>query len=321
MKPKTKRRTKPPVLSIVIPLYNEEDNIHVLLGAIREAVAKIKVTYELILVDDGSYDRTWDLIREASSEDPRIKGVLLSRNFGHQNAIFTGLHYASGHAIVTMDGDLQHPPDVIPELFSAWRKGFRVVETSRIESEDASLFKKLTSRVFYKVFSALSGLPMSKGSSDFRLLDERVAHVMKEMKDSDLFLRGISQWVGFPRTTIPYKAAVRFAGKTKFSLMKMIRFAVASLFSFSIIPLRFGIWLGLITSGLAFAELVYILIRYIQGESVPGWASTLTVISFMFGILFVLVGIIGAYMGSIFETVKNRPRFLVNETSGFRGDV
>ncbi len=310
----------PPQLSIVVPVFDEEGNIQPLLEAIRKTLAALGITYEVILVDDGSGDGTWALIKQESSRDDTIKGVSLSRNFGQQNAIFTGLHYCSGGAIITMDGDLQHPPETIPELFEAWRQGFKVVETSRIQSEDVSFFKRHTSRAFYRVFSLLSGMPLSKGSSDFRLIDAKVAEAIIEMRDTDLFLRGISHWVGFPRKTISYKASIRHTGKTKFGTLKMIRFAVSSLFSFSTIPLRMGIWLGLFTSVLAFAELLYIFIRYLQGASVPGWASTLTVISFMFGVLFIMVGILGAYLGSIFETVKRRPRFLVNETSGLLRD-
>ena len=309
-----------PRLSIVVPLFEEEENVRPLLESLRGALAKLHILYEVVLVDDGSKDGTWGLIRHESSHDRRIKGISLSRNFGHQNAIFTGLHYCSGRAIITMDGDLQHPPETIPQMFDAWLRGYKVVETSRTESEDSPILKRLTSRAFYRMFSLLSGMPLDKGSSDFRLIDKKVAEAIIAMRDTDLFLRGISHWVGFPRVTIPYKAAVRHAGKTKFGPLKMLHFAVSSLFSFSTIPLRLGIWLGLMTSILAFCELVYIFIRYLQGASVPGWASTLTVVSFMFGVLFIMVGILGAYLGSIFDTVKKRPRFLVNETAGFSND-
>jgi dolichol-phosphate mannosyltransferase len=217
-----------------------------------------------------------------------------------------------------MDGDLQHPPATIGQMIQSWREGNKIVETRRIDSGDTSFFKRLTSSWFYGFFSLLSGLPIAKGTSDFRLLDRQVVETMKKMKDSDLFLRGLSHWVGYEKTTIPYQAVPRHAGRTKYSLFKMIRFATSSMLSFSVVPLRLGIWLGLFTSMLAFAELVYILVHYLQGNAVPGWASILTVISFMFGILFILIGILGAYLGSIFETLKNRPRFLVNETSGFR---
>ena len=307
-------------VSVVVPLYNEEGNVAVFVDALTRCLKELEARYEVILVDDGSQDQTWSYVRVAGLKDSRIKGVSLSRNFGHQNAIFTGLHYASGNPIITMDGDMQHPPETIADLYEAWRSGYKVVETMRIESKDSSVFKRYTSRWFYKIFSALSGLPMTKGTSDFRLIDRQVAEAMKEMRDADLFLRGIAKWVGFPRTTIEYQAADRYSGRTKFSLFKMIRFSIASLLSFSLVPLRLGMWLGVITSFLAFLELAYILVRYFQGGAVSGWASIMTVISFMFGILFILVGLLGTYLGSIFETVKNRPRFLVNETSGFSNE-
>jgi dolichol-phosphate mannosyltransferase len=305
-----------PTLSIVVPLCNEEGNVELLIRELREVMRSIAVPYEVILVDDGSRDRTWSLVREATERDEHVKGVSLSRNFGHQNAIFAGLYFASGDAVVTMDGDLQHPPSLLPELFKEWKNGNQVVETRRIESEDVSLFKKTTSRWFYRIFSFLSGLPMTEGTSDFRLMDRQVVDAVLQMQDAALFLRGIAYWVGFQRTTIPYQAQPRHAGRTKYGLLRMVRFATASMLSFSIVPLRLGIWLGVVTSGLAFIELIYILVSYLRGNVVPGWTSTLVVISFMFGILFILVGIIGAYIGNVLETVKNRPRFIVKERSG-----
>lgn len=307
-----------PTLSIVVPLCNEEGNVAVLLDRLREAVHPLSVAYEVILVDDGSRDATWDLVREAASRDSRVRGISLSRNFGHQNAIFAGLFHASGEAVITMDGDLQHPPALVPLLLEAWRQGSKIVETRRIESGDVSLFKHTTSRWFYRAFSFLSGLPMEEGTSDFRLMDREVVGAILQMRDAELFLRGIAYWVGFRRTTIPYQAECRYAGVTKYSLRRMLRFAVSALFSFSIVPLRLGIWLGVATSALAFGELIYIVLMYLRGNVVPGWASTLTIMSFMFGIMFILIGIIGAYVGSVLETLKNRPRFIVQDRLGFR---
>ncbi len=309
--------TSKPTLSIVIPLCDEEGNVALLIEKLRDVLQTLEISYEVILVDDGSRDGTWSLISEAAAMNDRLKGLSLSRNFGHQNALFAGLYHSSGEAVITMDGDLQHPPALVPELFDAWREGYRVVETRRIESEDASFLKRMTSRWFYRIFSFLSGLPLAEGTSDFRLVDRQIVDTILQMRDADLFLRGITHWVGFQKTTIAYNVERRHAGETKYSLRKMIRFAMSSLFSFSMIPLRLGIWLGLITSALAFLELIYILVNYFRGNAITGWASTLTVISFMFGILFILVGIIGAYVGNLLETVKNRPRFIVQDRSGF----
>lgn len=310
-----------PQLSIVVPVFNESGNIDALISALTTELDRLELSSEIILVDDGSRDGTWAEIHAAAAAHARVRGLSLSRNFGHQNALFAGLHFASGQAIITMDGDLQHPPTLIPHMVAEWQAGRKVVETSRIDSQDTTAFKRATSRWFYRLFSWLSGIPISKGSSDFRLVDKQVVKAMTEMRDADLFLRGMTYWVGFPRTTIPYQAGKRHSGTTKFSLGRMIRFAVSSLVSFSSVPLRLGIWVGIATSLLAFMELAYIVTVFVRGGSVPGWASTLTLMSFMFGILFILVGLIGGYIASIFEMLKNRPRFLVNETAGWQDDT
>ncbi len=310
--------TSKPTLSIVIPLCNEEGNVALLLERLRDVLQPFGVPYEVILVDDGSCDATWSIVREAAAADDHVKGLSLSRNFGHESAMFAGLYHSSGEAVVTMDGDLQHPPSLVPELFRAWQDGNKVVETQRLENEDASIIRRTTSRGFYKAFSFLSGLPMAQGTSDFHLVDRQVVDTILQMKDAELFLRGITHWVGFRKTIIPYRAVSRHSGETKYSLVTMVRLAGSSLFSFSMVPLQLGIWMGLITSGLAFLELIYILVTYFRGDTVPGWASTLTIISFMFGILFILVGIIGAYLGRVLETLKNRPYFIVQDQLGFR---
>lgn len=306
-----------PVISVIVPMFNETSNINIFVETLSRELAKIGLPYEVIIVDDGSADDTWSLIKTASDRDQHIKGLSLSRNFGPQSAMFAGLYFAEGDAIVTMDGDLQHPAERIFDLYNAWQQGYKVVETLREDSEDFSAFKRLSSRWFNRVFSALSGFPVRKGISDFRLLDRKVVDAIKEMRDPDIFMRGLVFWVGFPATTITYRAGNRYSGKTKWTWSKLVKYSIRSLLSFSLVPLRMGIWLGFITSLLAFAELVYIFIRYFQGATVPGWASTLTIISFMFGILFIMIGIIGAYLGSIFESVRNRPRFLIDETCGF----
>lgn len=307
-------------LSVVVPMYNEVDNVETLLTALRATLDEMGVNYEMILVDDGSTDGTWAAIEAAAPGDHRLRGISLSRNFGHQNALFAGLHHVSGAAVISMDGDLQHPPQLIPRLYEAWLAGNMIVETQRSESRDASTFKRVTSRWFYKVFSAMSGLPISKGTSDFRLMDQHVVEIVTDMKDTELFLRGIAHWVGFARTTIPYQAVSRHAGESKYNLFRMFKFAMASVISFSTIPLKMGVWIGMLTSVLAFSELVYILIMHFRGNAVPGWTSTLAVISFMFGILFIMLGVLGVYLGSIFETMKNRPRFLVGDSTGFENE-
>jgi dolichol-phosphate mannosyltransferase len=305
-----------PLLSIVVAFLNEQTNINHFLEVLMASLQPLGVSYELILVDDGSDDDTWNLIRAASATDRRIKGISLSRNFGHQSALFAGLSLSSGQACVTMDGDLQHPPQRIGELLQAWREGFRIVETRRLDSEDFSVFKRFSSRIFNGVFSFLSGLPLTPGISDYRLLDRRVVDVVIQMGDSSVFLRGMTHWVGYRSKTVVYRASERYSGRTKWTWSRLMRYSLSSIVAFSLKPLRIGIWIGFITSLFAFLELAYIIYRYFHGIDVPGWASTLTVISFMFGMLFILVGILGTYMGTMVEILKKRPRFLIGETCG-----
>lgn len=305
--------TSSPELSIVAPMYNEEGNIAAFVAAVEKSAATIGVPFEIILVDDGSSDGTWSQIVEQAKLHPVLRGARLARNFGHQGALMAGLTEARGQAVVSMDGDLQHPPELIPELFARWREGYKVVSTARADAEDTSLFKRSTSRWFYGVFSKLTGVNMSPGNSDFRLLDQSAISALTSMNDVDLFIRGSVTWLGFRSVTLPYRANKRFSGTTKYSLKKMLRFASGAILSFSLAPLRLGIWIGFLTSGFAVLELAYIIVQYFRGKTVTGWASMMAFSSLMFGILFVLLGIIGTYLGKIFELLKNRPRFLIGD--------
>lgn len=210
-----------------------------------------------------------------------------------------------------MDGDLQHPPEVIPLLLEAWRQGFKVVNTERHDSDDTPAFKRMTSKLFYALFSRLSGVSMAAGSSDFRLIDAQALDALKSMRDTDLFLRGIVHWLGYPSTTIPFQAGKRFSGETKYSLRRMMRFSTSAILSFSMLPLRLGIWVGFLTSLIALGEIVYILVQWGRGVTIPGWTSMMVLLSFLFAVLFFLIGIVGMYLGEIFEILKSRPRFVI----------
>jgi polyisoprenyl-phosphate glycosyltransferase len=304
-----------PELSVVAPMYNEEGNIAAFVAAVDKVVSSIGVPFEIILVDDGSSDGTWPQIVAQSKQFPALRGARLARNFGHQGALLAGLSEARGKAVVSMDGDLQHPPELIPEMVARWREGYKVVATERADAEDTSFFKRTTSRWFYAVFSKLTGVSMAPGNSDFRLLDASAVRALCAMNDVDLFIRGSVSWLGFRSVTLPYRANKRFSGTTKYSLKKMLRFASGAILSFSLAPLRVGIWIGFLTSGLAVVELGYILYAYFCGKTITGWASMMAFMSLMFGILFVLLGVIGTYLGKIFEVLKNRPRFLIGERS------
>jgi glycosyltransferase involved in cell wall biosynthesis len=306
-----------PELSIVAPLFNEQTNVGAFVEAVTGVLGPAGIPHEILLVDDGSRDGTWEAIVAAAGATPTVRGLSLSRNFGHQGALLAGLNHARGLAVVTMDGDLQHPPATVLELVAAWREGYKVVNTRRADSDDTSLFKHWTSRGFYWLFSWLTGVSMEAGASDFRLLDRDAVQALTRLGDADVFIRGLVSWLGFKTKTIPYRAQRRHSGTPKFTLRRMLNLSVGAMLSFSAFPLRLGIGVGFVTSALAFVELCYIFYTYLGGHVVPGWASVMTVMSLMFGVLFVLLGIIGTYLAKVYDILKRRPRFVIGERAGF----
>ncbi len=301
------------LISVVVALFNEQGNVQCLVKRLGKVLDQIGEAYEILLVDDGSVDSTWSDICAVSKENLNVRGLKLSRNFGHQHALVAGLSSARGQAVVTMDGDLQHPPELIPELLSAWKKGNKIINTRRIESQTNGVFKRVTSKYFYKLFSTLSEVHVSEGSSDFRLLDRVAVNYLLSFKDADIFLRGAVEWIGFPLVYIDFEAGERFANKSKYNLRRMIQFALGAMVSFSTKPLRLGIWLGVLTSSFAFLELIYILYKTLQGNTVPGWASTVGILSLLFGILFIILGVIGIYIARIHTVLQERPKFIIAE--------
>lgn len=318
--PSARQPAPAPELSVVVPMFNEQTNVAPFVEAVTGVLAGAAIDHEILLVDDGSSDGTWAAIVELARRQPSVRGISLSRNFGHQGALLAGLNHARGRAVITMDGDLQHPPEALPELLVAWRAGYKVVNTRRLDSEDTTYFKRLTSRGFYWLFSRLTGVTMEAGSSDFRLLDRDAVEALTRLGDADPFIRGLVSWLGFNTKTIPYQARRRHSGVPKFTLKKMVRLSSGAMLSFSAFPLRLGIGIGFVTSALAFVELCYIFYTYLNGHVVPGWASVMTVMSLMFGVLFVLLGIIGTYLAKVYEILKKRPRFVVGERTGFAKD-
>ena len=309
----SKHPTHRPYLSIVIPVFNEVESIDKLYSCLTEVLTTIGESYEIILVDDGSSDGTIAKIR--SFDDPTVNLISFIRNFGHQAAIHAGLDYAKGEVVITMDGDLQHPPEVIPKLLEQYIQGYEVVNTHRIDSQNTGFLKKITSRLFYSFFSFLTGVKLSSGSSDFRLISRNVLKHLTSFADVDLFLRGAIEWLGYEATTIPFNAGDRFAGKSKFSIRKMYGLAMGSIVSFSIKPLILSIWIGLCTSLVAFIEILYVIYIWYQGHTVPGWASIMGVTSLLFGILFIILGIIGLYLSRIHMALQQRPRYIVAGSS------
>ena len=300
-----------PLVSVVIPMLNEAQNVVPLVQQLVAQLETFNAPYEIILIDDGSRDGTWGRIVALAQDNPNVKGLSLSRNFGHQHALLSGLRFSSGQAVITMDGDLQHPPELVKDMFSAWQSGYKIVNTKRLSHHRTSFLKRMSSKLFYKLFSFFSGIPINEGSSDFRLMDRQVLENIAGINDVNLFFRGILSWVGFSSTCISYQEGPRLSGTTKYSLGHMFRFAAAAVVSFSSMPIKLGIWIGIFTSVFAFLELGYIVIKYFQGVTVPGWASTTGIISVLFGIQFILLGCIGVYIASIHECVKNRPKFIV----------
>jgi dolichol-phosphate mannosyltransferase len=306
-----------PQVSVVIPAYNEESNLTELHDEIMKTLPSIGITWEIIFVDDGSKDNTWGKILSLRERNPSVKGLRLSRNFGHQYALIAGLSQSKGAAVISLDADLQHPPGIIPNLISDWKKGNKIVNTIRLDSEDISFLKKITSRLFYKLFSFLSGVKIESGMADFRLLDRQVVENILEFKEESLFLRGLVQWVGYPSSTVTYQSSERFRGDSKYTMKKMIRFALDGISSFSIIPLRVGILIGTITSGIAFCGILYAIYSvFFVEKTVSGWASSISILSFLLGILFILLGVVGEYIGRILLEVKGRPRFLIRDKVG-----
>lgn len=310
-----------PELSIVIPAFNEEGNLRPVYFALVKVLESLSMTWEIIFVDDGSKDRTWLEVASLHSADDRVQGIRLSRNFGHQYALFSGLCRATGDAVISMDADLQHPPQTIPRLVEEWKKGSKVVNTIRRDPSDFSIIKKFTAKVYYKMFSLLSGVKLEMGMADFRLLDRQALSSVLQFSEEGLFLRGIVQWIGYDSSTVEYQAKTRFSGVSKYTFRKMARFAWDGISSFSLIPLRLAIFAGITTSVGAFGFLTYVVYAKLYlPDVVPGWATTVGIMSLLFGVLFILLGIIGEYVGRILNESKARPRFLVSQELGFKSN-
>jgi polyisoprenyl-phosphate glycosyltransferase len=303
-------------VSIVIPSFNEEGNIKVMVEALHFELKKIDIDYEMIFVDDGSKDKTLSILQTISKSDSKLFFVELSRNFGHQNALMAGLDLASGDAIITMDGDMQHPPSLIPEMISKWKEGYDVVYTRRLEDKNLPAFKKITSKYFYKFINYISEIDIEAGTADFRLMDKKVAKVFFTFTENELFIRGLVNWVGFKQFAIDYEPAERFSGQSKYTIKKMMQFALKGITSFSIRPLYLSIFLGLSTSVIAsIFYIIYVFYSLYFGHSISGWASVIFTVVFFGGLNLIVLGIIGVYVGKLFMQSKNRPNYLIRDTN------
>ncbi|MBC8231138.1 glycosyltransferase family 2 protein [bacterium] len=310
------------LISIVVPVFNEEDNIHELYRRLKKVMIEHDYLYEVIFVDDGSEDKSLYLLTEMSRTDNRVKFISFSRNFGHQIAITAGMEYTLGDAVIVMDADLQHPPEVIPQMIAKWEEGFEIVSTIREDATGIGFFKKLTAFVFYKLINRISDTDIQANSPDFRLLDRRVINALKSMKERGRFVRGLVGWVGFNQIFIKFVADERYAGTTKYSLKKMFKFAFDGITAFSSFPLRISIHLGIAATVIPLPYAIYaIYIRLFTDIAAPGWASILVAIVFLGGVQLITIGIIGEYIARIYDEVKGRPVYIVKETAGFEDNL
>ena len=306
-----------PTYSIVVPIHNEQEVLRELQRRLADVFADLDGDVEVLFVDDGSTDLSYPLMLEMHRADPRFKVIHLARNFGHQLAITAGIDLAGGDAVIVMDGDLQHPPEVLPELADRWREGYDVVYGVMTQRPEGWL-KRHTARFFYRVLRKLSSIEIPAAAGDFRLADRRVVEAFRAMPERNRFVRGMFAWLGFRQIAVPYTAPARFAGRSKYTLPKMIRLATDGLVSFSTRPLRLALDLGFVVSGLAFLFGVATLISKFAGAFlVPGWLSIVLVTSFVGGIQLIVVGVVGEYVGRIYDEVKARPLYLVRELHGF----
>ena len=306
-----------PEISIVIPTYCEEGNISELYNQLENELKKVEIhSFEIIYVNDGSHDNSLMKIKELTVRDNRVKFIHFSRNFGHQNALRAGLDFAKGEAVISMDADLQHPPELIPTLIAFWRAGNKVVYTKRKDKNDLSFFKKLTSKMFYKLVNYLSETKLEEGTADFRLLDRSVVEALKNFNENNLFYRGIIPGLGFRQHGIDYIPNVRFSGNTKYTFSKMVRFALTGITSSSAKPLYFSIYLGAFLALCSFFYALYaIYVSLFTTEAVAGWTSTIASILFIGGIQLMMLGIVGIYLGKLFSESKKRPNYIIEESN------
>jgi polyisoprenyl-phosphate glycosyltransferase len=306
--------------SIVVPVYNEEESFPDLIRRLREVMDSLDGPTEVVLVDDGSQDASYQLMVEANREDARYKVLQLSRNFGHQVAITAGMDVASGQAVIVMDADLQDPPQVILEMAARWQEGYEVVYAVREQRDGETLFKKTTATLFYSLLRRLADLEQPVDVGDFRLVDRKALDAFLQMRESNRYVRGMFSWIGFRQAAVPYKRASRQAGRSKYPLGKMLRLASDGILGFSTAPLRFAMAAGLL---MAIASVGYgvlaIALKLAGLPYVPGYASLLVTITFLSGVQLIVIGMVGQYVARIYDEARGRPLYLVRETRGFAG--
>lgn len=301
-------------ISIVVPVYNEQDNLKEFHKRITAIMNDTGYDYNLVFVDDGSKDSSAFILKQLVEEDEHVEAYLLSRNYGHQMALTCGLDNADGDAVITMDGDLQHPPELLPELIRLWEEGSEIVMTKRLATEDAGFLKNITSACYYKLINIMSKVEITPGGSDFRLMDKKAVEAFRLYRERARFIRGMVSTLGFNVSVVEFVAPPRFAGHSKFNLHKMLHFALDGITAFSNLPLRWAFYLGLFFGFCSLLLLGHVFyVKFISDDAVPGWATTTVSILFLGGIQLVGIGILGEYIGRIFEEIKHRPLYLVSK--------
>jgi dolichol-phosphate mannosyltransferase len=308
-----------PFMTVVVPLYNEELIINAMYRRLTDVLEGAELRYELLLVNDGSRDRTKEMARIICQEDQRVKMISFSRNFGHQIAITAGMDRAIGQVVVLIDSDLQDPPELILEMVEKWKEGYQVVYGTRAKRKGESIFKLTTANLFYRVLKSLTSVDIPTDTGDFRLMDARVVRQIVQMREKARFVRGMVSWVGFRQCKVEYVREKRFAGETKYPLKKMIKFALDGIFSFSNIPLKLASSFGFLCAIISFLMIVFAIFEkiYRPDSTIRGWASIFIAIMFLGGVQLISVGILGEYIGRIYEEAKNRPIYIVDEEINF----
>ncbi len=307
----------PPELSVVVPVYDEEAVLPELHRRLKAVMTSCAPNHEILYVDDGSHDQSPTILLALAASDPRVRVLRFSRNFGHQAAVTAGIEYARGAAVVIIDADLQDPPEVIPELVAQWRAGHEVVSAVRAVREGENPVRLALIKIFYRVIKRISSVDLTPDVGDFRLLDRRVADALNHLPERNRYVRGLVRWLGFRHVEVPYRRAGRYAGTTKYPYVKLVRLALDGITSFSTVPLTLVTYLGFAVSCLSVLLVLYALWgRYLAGRTPEGWTSVFVAVAFLSGIQLVAIGVLGAYVGRIFEEVKARPLYIVASDTG-----
>ncbi len=314
--------SRQPELTVVVPAFNEEDNLGPLTERLASSLEGCVSSYEVVIVDDGSKDATWERIAVLAAADARVRGIRLARNFGHQCAVTAGVDAAHGEAVVLIDADLQDPPEVIPQLIEKWREGFEVVYAQRESRDGESMLKKATAALFYRVLHRVTDVEIPVDTGDFRLMGPRAIEAFRALPERNRFIRGLVSWIGFPQTSVKYHRQARHSGVTKYPFRKMLRFAIDALMSFSFMPLRAATVLGFGVSTFAFIYIFVVIVLKFVGVSWSGYTSLMASILFLGGVQLIMIGVLGEYVARVYDEVKRRPLYLVGDsTDGESGIV